>query len=204
VAVPPRTHARDLTPTVVEALGRAGRSWRDLEGVVVGDGPGSFTGLRIAWGTVKGLVSGAPGLVVRTVPSLMAAAASRAADGGTICALYDAMRGEVFAAVYEFGDDVRTVLAPTLTSVAHLARESAAPDAVVTDGRVEQTAELRAWSGRAPVVADQGRASALLDLVSRDAATVVIDPHTFQPSYGRKAEAQVRWEERHGRTLPDS
>ncbi|TVR66684.1 MAG: tRNA (adenosine(37)-N6)-threonylcarbamoyltransferase complex dimerization subunit type 1 TsaB [Gemmatimonadales bacterium] len=51
-------HARRLIPTVGELLRTAGIERRELEGIVVGLGPGSFTGVRIAAATARGLAAG--------------------------------------------------------------------------------------------------------------------------------------------------
>src|SRR5256886_4571349 len=50
-----RRHAAEIIRLVDFALSRLSIRPADLEGVVVGDGPGSFTGLRIGWAAAKGL-----------------------------------------------------------------------------------------------------------------------------------------------------
>src|SRR3989454_1082700 len=72
-----RRHAAEIIRLVDFALSRLSIRPADLEGLVVGDGPGSFTGLRIGWAAAKGLAHEA-GLELRAIPSLMAAAAGAA------------------------------------------------------------------------------------------------------------------------------
>src|SRR3989449_7293440 len=72
-----RRHAAEIIRLVDFTLGRLGLAPRDLEGIVVGDGPGSFTGLRIGWAAAKGLAQEAS-LDLVAIPSLMAAAAGAA------------------------------------------------------------------------------------------------------------------------------
>src|SRR2546429_5712125 len=50
-----RRHAAEIIRLVDFALSRLSIRPADLEGLVVGDGPGSFTGLRIGWAAAKGL-----------------------------------------------------------------------------------------------------------------------------------------------------
>src|SRR6059036_3431934 len=95
-----RRHAAEIIRLVDFVLSRAGDRPADLEGIVVGDGPGSFTGLRIGWATAKGLAQES-GVEVRAVPSLLAAAAGAALRLGAvpIAACFDALRGQVYGAV---------------------------------------------------------------------------------------------------------
>src|SRR3989442_13726691 len=76
-----RRHAAEIVRLVDFVLGRLGITPRDLEGIVVGDGPGSFTGLRIGWGAAKG-VAQQTGVALRAGPSLMAPAAGVARQPG--------------------------------------------------------------------------------------------------------------------------
>jgi tRNA threonylcarbamoyladenosine biosynthesis protein TsaB len=97
----PPAHARELMPAIHMTMRRAGLSFHDLDAVAVGIGPGTFTGLRIGIATARGLVH-ASGLPLHPVGSLDALAAG--ADGGSVLALIDAKRGEVFGGVFEDGD----------------------------------------------------------------------------------------------------
>src|SRR5205085_3111479 len=66
VMVGARRHAAALTPAVEDALQLAGLRLTDLSGIIVADGPGSFTGIRIAFATVQGIVRQCPDLTVST------------------------------------------------------------------------------------------------------------------------------------------
>ena len=206
-----RRHAAEILRLVDFVLSRAGDRPADLEGIVLGDGPGSFTGLRIGWAAAKGLAQEA-GLEVRAVPSLLAAAAGAAVRLGAvpIGACFDALRGQVYGAVYVIHPDrVETRVAPAVVTVAELARltpTAARPQLVVGDGAVRYAEEVKAWVAAAPVPLDQlpPTATMLLGLLERaGAARAIEDWATAEPVYGRPAEAQARWEARHGRPLPD-
>src|SRR2546422_160172 len=111
-----RRHAAEIIRLVDFTLGRLGLAPRDLEGIVVGDGPGSFTGLRIGWAAAKGLAQEAS-LDLVAIPSLMAAAAGAAVKLGPvpIAACFDALRGQVDGAIYVVHPGrVQTLLAPAL------------------------------------------------------------------------------------------
>lgn len=205
-----RRHAAELIRLVDFALERLGVRPLDLTGIVVGDGPGSFTGLRIGWAAAKGLGQEA-GLELRAIPSLMAAAAGAALTLGAepVAACFDALRGEVYGAVYAFHPDrVETLVAPALLTVPALARLAPVrPRLVVGDGAVRYAGEVSRWVGAAPVPPERlpPAAAMLLALLEREgAARTLADPATAEPVYGRPAEAQVKWEARHGRPLRDS
>ena len=65
-----RQHAQFLLPVIDELLSEAGLTISQLDGIVFGRGPGSFTGLRIACSIVKGLAY-AHDLAVYPVSSLL-------------------------------------------------------------------------------------------------------------------------------------
>jgi len=203
-----RRQAAGLVPAVLELLRGAGRRLEDLSGIVLADGPGSFTGLRIGFATAKGLLRERPGLELHRAPSLMGCAwiGARFTDG-TVAALFDALRGEVFAAAYEFSEiEVRVVLPPTLTTIPQLRAGGPRPALVVGDGAVTYADEVIQWTGRAPVGPPWGgpRAAALLELLAVGGATELVpSPFDVEPVYGRAPAAQTRWEERHGQPLSD-
>lgn len=101
LAAPPG-HASELMPRVAEAMERAGLGFGELDAIAVGRGPGTFTGLRIGIATARALAT-ANDLPVRPVSSLAALAAG--IDAPLRLPLIDAKRGEVFAALYEGGEE---------------------------------------------------------------------------------------------------
>src|SRR3989442_2709547 len=66
-----RRHAAAIVQLVDHVLTQAGLRPADLEGIVIGDGPGSFTGLRIGWAAAKRLAEEAA-FALRVVASRIA------------------------------------------------------------------------------------------------------------------------------------
>jgi len=111
-------HSEALLPAIAFALERAGLDRSGLCGVVVGAGPGSFTGVRIAAATAKGIAHGL-GIPLIAHSSLAALAAGGAAGERAVCALFDARRAEVYAACYRFpgSHGMVTELEPSALSI---------------------------------------------------------------------------------------
>jgi tRNA threonylcarbamoyladenosine biosynthesis protein TsaB len=204
-----RQHAAQIVPLVDQVLTLAAVRVRNLALVIVGDGPGSFTGLRIGWAAAKGLTQDT-GIPLRAVASLMGAAhAAACGEVGPVAACFDALRGQVFGAVYAFPPGrVETLVAPALCTLGALARVAPVrPLVAVGDGAVRYAEEVVAWTGRTPIGLEAlpPVAGSLLALAGLDgAARPLDDPATAEPAYGRPAEAQAKWEARHGRPLPHS
>jgi tRNA threonylcarbamoyladenosine biosynthesis protein TsaB len=101
-------HAAKLLPLAARLLEDAGLEFGDVELLVVGVGPGTFTGLRIGIATARGLAQALaiPAVGVSTLQSLaLTASDSPDADGrDAIAAVLDARRGEVFAAAWRTHD----------------------------------------------------------------------------------------------------
>lgn len=179
-------HEERLMPAVLAALAGAGAVPRDVQRVVCGAGPGSFTSLRIAAGIAKGIAQGAGvPLFAVSSPALVAAGAEPALPPGCYIAALDAMRGERYAQPVVVLPDgmVRTDGALALATPGQL---SAAGVEVV--GPLEPASRLPHARGVA----------AMLDACLA-AGPVALDG--WEPSYGRLAEAQVKWEAAHGRPL---
>ncbi|WP_424734721.1 tRNA (adenosine(37)-N6)-threonylcarbamoyltransferase complex dimerization subunit type 1 TsaB [Mycobacterium sp.] len=102
VTVDARAHAERLTPNVLAALADAGLTMADLDAVVVGCGPGPFTGLRAGMATAAAY-GHALGIPVHGVCSLDAMGTQTTGD---ILVVTDARRREIYWARYR--DGIRT------------------------------------------------------------------------------------------------
>lgn len=91
-------HAELILQEVTALFDRAGIAARDLDGVVYGEGPGSFTGLRIACGVTQGLALAVNARVLG-IGTLVAIA--EASGEKRVVACIDARMSEVYHAVYE-------------------------------------------------------------------------------------------------------
>lgn len=112
-------HSEHLLPTLRSLLADAGLGLTNLDAVAFGAGPGAFTGLRLACGTVQGIGIGA-GLGVVPVPSLAALALQ--GEGDRIFVATDARMGEVYSAAYRVnGTEVTECRGPMCTPPAQLA-----------------------------------------------------------------------------------
>jgi tRNA threonylcarbamoyl adenosine modification protein YeaZ len=99
VSVDARAHAERITPNVLAALADAGRSMADLDAVVVGCGPGPFTGLRVGMATASAY-GHALGIPVYGVCSLDAIGGQ---TSGQVLVVTDARRREIYWARYRDG-----------------------------------------------------------------------------------------------------
>src|SRR5258708_33649804 len=104
------SHCAQLPDLVDELTTSAGIQFKELSGIAVGLGPGSFTGLRVGLSYVKGLAL-ALGCRVVGIPTFDCVALgalehlSSVPEGSTICAIADARKEEVYAALYRIGPD---------------------------------------------------------------------------------------------------
>lgn len=97
-AVATRAHAEHLVPSAVGVLSRAGMSFEKLDAVVVGCGPGPFTGLRVGMASASAFGQ-ALNIPVHGVVTHDAAAVL--AGGSRVLVVTDARRREVYSALYE-------------------------------------------------------------------------------------------------------
>lgn len=180
-------HAAGLVPALDEALAQAGVQRYALERVVVGEGPGSFTGVRIAAATAKGLAH-ALRIPITAISSL--AAAALAADGGAVrYALFDARRERVYGACYGVGiAGVRCLVPPhggTLRDV--LGGEVPAGAVFVGEGVRRHRAAIEG-AGYALAAGDGTvtLAEGLVRYLAREPGTPSVeDPRSWEPRYVR-------------------
>lgn len=176
-----------------------------LAGIVCGAGPGSFTSLRIAGSLAKGLAHGG-GVSLYAVPSLLLALAVLVqervddavdvASAGDWVVHGDALRGERYVLrarvdanrrVFAVGH-VQRVAMVDLPAFAAGARRLA----VGSSPELEMEAAVRAPDARGVVGLGDWASCGPVPLAD------------WEPQYGRLAEAQVVWEQKHGHALPAS
>ena len=178
-----------LMPAVADALNDAGLRPSEIERIVCGAGPGSFTSLRIAGAIAKGLALAAAA-PLHPVSSLflVVAGARPPLSPGRYVAAGDAMRGDVFAAVFSVTEGA-IVEEGTVTLV---------PKADLPAFARQHAAHLVGPNETAALQPHARGAAALGTLAPWPAAANLA---SWEPDYGRLAEAQVRWEATHGRAL---
>ena len=98
----PNSHSVYLAPFVNEVLNNARMSINELDGVVISDGPGSYTGLRIGSSLAKGICLGAgiPLMAVSTLKGLAKKALNDYPSVDQAIALVDARRSDAYIGVY--------------------------------------------------------------------------------------------------------
>lgn len=206
----PRRHAREALGMVDAMLSERGLTPREITRVISGDGPGSFTGLRVASAVAKALVWGRPTIEWWTAPSLLARAVAHADPdrASTVLAISDALRGELYAGCWHFAAGVITRRgdAPHAMTLDALDR-FVGVDVVVGSIPEAMVAQVASATGKQPIVGEAALPDArwLVALVEwKGGLERVGDAVLWHPQYGRPAEAQAVWEAKHGRRLPDS
>ena len=108
-----REHSVLLMPMIENLLKDCELTINDIDGFVVSKGPGSFTGLRIGMATIKGLSFGANKPYI-SLSSLDGLAYSLSYFNGIICPIMDALRENVYTALYKNEDgEFKNIMEPT-------------------------------------------------------------------------------------------
>jgi len=184
--------AERLMPAVDASLRDAGLGIDRIERIVCGGGPGSFTSLRIAASIAKGLAVGRE-VPLFSVSSLALIVAGNVSDGPRgsrrYLAALDAMRGDSYVQELEHLDGHVKISAEP-----RLMRSDQVPAAAEGLGARAVGPDLpQSWSPHA-----RGVALLLHSIL----AAKPVNLASWEPLYGRMAEAQVKWEAEHGRPLP--
>ena len=200
-----RSHATAVLELLDQVLQEIGASVTDVGRVLSGDGPGSFTGLRVATSVAKAIVWRRQ-VEWRTAPSLLLRASAHAADGAVVLAVSDALRGDVYAGCWRFDTEgVHPVGGPPRAMRPAALAAFGPVDRVVGTLSASMIADVGGVTGRALITGPPALPDAreLLHLADRrGGTTLVTDAAGWQPEYGRPAEAQAVWERTHGRQLP--
>ncbi len=177
----PRKHAELLMPGVLAAAGDAGVALRELDALVVGTGPGPFTGLRVGMVTAAAL-GDALQRPVYGVCSLdaIAADAVRHRPGGRPLVVTDARRREVYWAAYD--EDARRTEGPRVSAPAELIRVLPGLGVTVAVG---MSAGVTGWPLGEPAAASPVGLVTVAAAALRSGAT----PGPLEPLYLRRPDA---------------
>jgi tRNA threonylcarbamoyladenosine biosynthesis protein TsaB len=191
-----RRHARDLAPAAAGLLAERGWAPRDLAGVVVGLGPGSYTGLRVGVMSAKAFAY-ATGCALLGVGSFAAVALQAPDEAARVDVLADAQQDKVYAQPFDRSADGWQPAAP-LAVVPFAAWLACRGDAWATGPG------LRRWAAHVPGaerVAPEDcwdpRPESLLRLgLARHLAGERDDVYALEPLYLRPSSAEERWQGR--------
>ena len=182
-------HASRLPSDLMGLLEEATLTLRDIDIFAVATGPGSFTGLRIGIATMQGLAfaENKPLIGVSSFDAL----AHRAGSGRTATWI-DAWRGEVYAALYERGDEVWSPVVAHPSEV--LARIGRAPTLFTGDGaatyRDEIERELKGAAAFTDPVAPILAGTIALRATDAARRGEAPPPHAIRPLYVRRSDAE--------------
>lgn len=215
-----RNHSVNLMPEIERALRESGTDKRELGGIAVGIGPGSYTGVRIAVTTAKTL-AWALKLPVAAVSSLEAQAAAgleaAAPQGrGWIVPLVDARRGQAYTALFaspagpfarpaleRLADDAILLVGDWTAAIAGRLQELPAaeqPDYVLFTGEtakhaetVRRLAELAGLPQERVLLQDCAAEARWIGAIGarKLAAGETAEPHSLLPNYTQVTEAEA-------------
>ncbi|MBZ9606433.1 tRNA (adenosine(37)-N6)-threonylcarbamoyltransferase complex dimerization subunit type 1 TsaB [Clostridium estertheticum] len=198
-----KQHSQILMPIIDELLKNTGINISDIDAFVASKGPGSFTGLRIGMATIKGLSQGSkkPFVTVSTLDSL---AYNLAYTDGLICPLLDALRDNVYTALYTFNNYELTRISDyiniSLDELINMLKEKNCNISFVGDGTFKFKEKLIAnlpKANFAPAHLNLAKASSLgelgLNLLSNGTFD---DIYSSVPIYLRQPQAEREYQEK--------
>ena len=184
-----------LAPAIDTLFASAGCTPRDMDAFAVTVGPGAFTGLRVGIALVKGLAiaTGKPAIPLSSLALLAMNARERSLP---VCPLFDARKGEVYGALYDFAASVDPVIAETAADPADFLSRLEGRVLFLGDGAVRYADLIREIMGDRAEIADPSlhhpRAAAGLGLAqSAFAAGLAVPPAKLLPRYLRLSEAEL-------------
>lgn len=190
------THSRRLIDSIHTLMDNAALDMNAIDAVAVSIGPGSFTGVRIGVTTAKGLAIATQKPLIG-VNSLDALASQVGVSKSLICAMLDARKNEVFAALYKsHNGTLERCSAQFSVSINTLCQGIAEPVLFIGDGaqlyHQEIQEELNDLCAFAPQELCFPRASAIgMKAISLWQTNSFSDPATLSPDYIRPSDAEI-------------
>lgn len=191
------THSQTIMPMVDELLCKASLDINDIDLFACSVGPGSFTGLRIGIGTIKGLAYGA-GKKVCAVSTLEALAHNVAFSDYLIAPIMDARRSQVYNALYKSQDGkIICIEEPRAISVEELCASLDEKTVFVGDGVKVYREKICELMGENALFAPaQHMLQRAASVASAALTKECIDASALSAIYLRKPQAEREREER--------
>ena len=192
-----RTHSERLMGMIAQLLSDTTVALKDLDGIAVSIGPGSFTGLRIGLSTVKGLCF-ANDLRMAAVPTLRAMASRMCFSPYPVCPLLDAKKREIYGALYDVSEGAaRSVLAPCAISLDKLLKQISGTTIFSGDGTTMFRDPIRETLGDRALFAPSHSAHPDAAAVARLGLSALqrgehAEPFGIEPIYLRRSEAEMK------------
>ena len=185
-----KNHSITLMPAIDFLMASLDWTPKDLDRIVVAEGPGSYTGLRIAVATAKTLAH-TLNIELVGMSSLLALVPSQ--QEGLVVPVMDARRNNVYAGFYQSGQAVRSEAHLPLVEVLEIAGVANQPVTFVGDTaafaeQIEAALPLAAIQPTLPDATAIGRLG--LDLPAQSI-------HDFVPNYLKRVEAEENWLKTH-------
>lgn len=179
-------HSELLMPAIDFALRSAGAGIDEVDAIICGAGPGSFTGVRIAAATAKGLVH-ARDVPLYACSSLLASAVAAGAFERPVCALFDARRGEAYAGCWGPAEQgMGVLLEPTAGRISDIVASLGLHDPLYAGDGADRNQQAVERAGGRVTVASHGCGGALIRLCARGyGCDRVADPAHWEPTYMR-------------------
>jgi tRNA threonylcarbamoyladenosine biosynthesis protein TsaB len=195
------THTKVLMQALQELLQETGTQVAEVDGWVVTQGPGSFTGLRIGISAVKGLAlaTGKPLAGVSTL-SVLAHQALAYTQASWICPVIDARRRQVYWSLFQRQEGVLVPVLPeragSVEEAMTLIGDRGGPCLFIGNGARLYSETIQAHMGAKAQLADDALHDLQPGMVARLggrrlAQGAAEDPHRFAPVYLRSADAQM-------------
>ena len=197
-----REHSVLLMPMIENLLKDCELTINDIDGFVVSKGPGSFTGLRIGMATIKGLSFGANKPYI-SLSSLDGLAYSLSYFNGIICPIMDALRENVYTALYKNEDgEFKNIMDPTpmeLPDLLEMLKEKNEEVIFTGDGLLKHKEYIKANFPNAKFASNHvslTRASSIGELGLNLLKQGIKDDPNSAPVYLKKPQAERELEKR--------
>ena len=181
------TFSAQLVPQVAALLAKHDLQKRDIGAFVVASGPGSFTGLRVGLAAIKALaeILGKPIAAV----SLLEAVARTSGSQGSVMAILDAGRGEVYVGRYQIASDSAQLIGERILRTEELAVETEGSMIVTPDNTVAEAAQEAGLTISTIASVDAGTIAELG--WRRIKVGQTISPEELEANYIRRSDAEI-------------